>query len=338
MDPISLALMGGSVASSLMGMFGDDDESKQYSQRALEELIKIKIPDPEQQKIALAQYYSTGQLSPEVENEIKADPSAFEQVVQNQKYSQAQNQALSQLQSLGEEGGLSLSDKADLQGQMIANANKDRANRSAITDEMARRGQLGSGMELQAQLSGAQSAGDRDAQARLQTLGGARDRALQAIQGSGELAGKLQNQDYQMQSDKASARDRINQFNTQNAQGVQQRNVAARNAAMAQNLENSQNIANSNIDLRNKQEQYNKGLAQQNFENQMQLSGAKANAYMGQATQAANQSNKKNQQWGAVGSGLGQMGTAYQAQGNWEKLMEIRKQEAENEAKKKAGV
>lgn len=315
-------MMGGSLVSSLIGMFGDhgEGEAQEYANKAIEELIKVKIPDPEQQKIALSRYYSTGQLDPKLESAIKADPSAFEQVVSNQKYTAAQDRALNQLQSLGEEGGLSLSDKANLQSQMIANANKDKANRDAITDDMARRGQLGSGMELQAQLAGAQSAGDRDAQARLQALGGAQDRAMQAIMGAGDLAGNLQSQDYQRKSDVAQARDRINMFNTQNAQSVQQRNVGSQNMAQQYNLDRSQDIANRNVDIGNQEQQYNKSLDQQRYQNEMQRSGAMSDVYSGAANQARQAAGQKRQQWGAVGSALGQMGAGIQKQANYDKL------------------
>ncbi len=325
MDPISLILGGGSLISSLVGMFGGDHGAKEYADKAIEELIKVNVPDPAQQKLALERYHSAGELDPKLEQAIKADPSAFEQVVKNQKYAQAQDRALGQLQSLGEEGGISLSDKADLQEQMIANANKDKANRDAIADDMARRGQLGSGMALQAQLGGAQAAGDRDAQMRLRALGGAQDRALQAIQGAGDLAGKMQGQDFDRQSAVASARDRINQFNTQNAQNVQQRNVAARNNAQQFNLENAQKLSNANADIGNKEQQYNSELQQKNFENEMQRSGAIANAYTGAANQAAQKAGQSRQAWGAIGSGLGQMATSNQQQKNWDSWLEAAK-------------
>jgi len=320
-DPISLGLEGAGAIASLFGMFGGDAESKKYVDKAIQEFIKIHVPDPEMQKLALERYMSAGQLSPELEHQIKADPTAFQDVVKNVKYQQAQDRALGQLQSLGEEGGLSLSDKADLQDQMIQNANKDKANRDAITDDLARRGQLGSGMALQAQIAGAQQAGDRDASMRLRTLGDARDRALRAIEGAGDLAGNMQNADYQRQSDLAQARDRINQFNTQNAQAVQQRNVASQNDAQAKNLANRQNIMNSNTDLANKEQQYNKELLQKQFENEMSLAGAKARVY----GNAANQAQQGKQKYGAIGSSLGQIGTSIQNQSNWDDWMNAMK-------------
>jgi hypothetical protein len=312
----------GGLVGFLGGLFGGgDDSGKEYVDKAIQELIKVHVPDPEQQKIALQRYQSTGQIEPSLEQAITANPTALEGVVKNTQYAQAQNKALSQLQDIGESGGMRLSDKADLQEQLIQNANKDRANRDAITDEAARRGQLGSGMALQAQLQGAQAAGDRDAQARLHTLGGAQDRALQAIMGAGDLAGKLDSEDYKRQSDLAEARDRINQFNVTNAQGVRQRNVAAQNAAAAENLEGRQKIANSNTDLFNKEETYNKGLGQQNFDNQMQKAGAMASAYTGGANQADKSQARSDQMWGGAISGAGQLASGVREQNRWDDFM-----------------
>lgn len=315
--------VGGGIIGGLAGLFsGGDDDSQKYIDQAIAELIKVHVPDPEQQKIQLERYYSTGSLSPELEQAISSDPSAYEQIVLNTRYQQASDRALQQMQTLGEEGGLSLSDKAQLQEQLLTSANKDRANRDAITDEYARRGQLGSGMALQAQLQGAQASGDRDAMARLSALGGAQDRALQAIMGAGELGGKLGEQDYRRQADLAQARDRINMFNTQNAQNVRQRNVAAKNAAQEWNLQNNQSIANKNVDLGNQEEVHNKGLEQQRFQNDLSLAQAKANTYTGAANNAGQAAQRSDQQFGGFLSAAGQLGSGIAADNRWKEFME----------------
>lgn len=321
MDPITIGMAGAGILSSLYGMYQNgqaNDKAAKDMEKALQQYIAIHIPDPAQQRLELERFQLTGQLSPKLEHTIKADPSAFEEIVKNQKYSQAQDQALDQLQSLGEEGGLSLSDKADIQEQMMVNANKDKANRDAITDEMSRRGQGGSGMELQAQLAGAQATGDRDATARLRTLGSARDRALSSIMGAGELAGKLEGQDYQQKSDQASARDRINMFNTENARSVQQRNVGTENDAEASNLAMRQRVSDSNTELANREQQYNKELLQKQYDNQMQKASGMAGVYAGSAAGARQAGAQTAQQYGAIGSAVGQVGSTIQNQNNWD--------------------
>lgn len=317
MDPITLGLLGGGVLSNLMGIFGGGSDAGQYTQKAIEELIKVKIPDPAMQKLALERFQSAGQLTPELEDAIKQDPSAFESIVKNQKYAQAQDRALSQLQEEGENGGLRLQDKAAIQEQEIQNAVKDRGNRQAITDDMARRGTGGSGMELQAQLQGAQAAGDRDSQSRLKIMADAQDRGLQAIMGAGDLAGKLGDQDYKHQSDLATARDRINEFNTQNAQGVEQRNTGTQNQAQAANLEARQKLMNDNTSMANDEQKYNKSLEQQRFENEMKKAQAVSGAYSGAAGQANQDAAQKRANFGAVGNTLTGVGSTYQASSNY---------------------
>jgi hypothetical protein len=329
MDPMTMALMGGSVISSLAGLFGGGDDAKKYTDQAVQELIKQQVPDPAQQRIELQHYMSAGTLSPQLEHVIQQNPSALEGVVKNQKYAQAQDKALSQLQDIGESGGLTLSDKANLQDQMIQNAVKDRGNREAITDDMARRGALGSGMALQAQLANSQAAGDRDAQMRLKALGGAQDRALAAIQGAGDMAGKLSAADLDQQNTVAAAKDAISRFNTANAQGVQQRNVGALNDAQQFNLTNAQKLSNANTDLSNDEQKYNKGLIQQNFDNNMKKAQGVANAYTGAAQQANNDRQRQSQAFGAVGSGLGQLGSTVQSQNNWDQWLDtVKKKKA----------
>ena len=143
--------------------------------------------------------------------------------------------------------------------------------------------------------------------------------------GAGDLAGKLQSQDYDRQSELAQARDRINMFNTQNAQGVQSRNVAAQNRAGEMNWQYNQDIANRNVDMANKEQQFNKGLQQQKFENEMQKANAKAGVYGSAAGGARQDGAQRRQAFGALGAGIGQMGSTIQADNNWNEWLETAK-------------
>jgi hypothetical protein len=62
---------------------------------------------------------------------------------------------------------------------------------------------------------------------------------------------------------------------------MQSRNVASQNAASATNLGEKQRIADANVGTRNAQQQYNKGLLQSNFDNQMKLASSKAATRIG---------------------------------------------------------
>jgi hypothetical protein len=186
---------------------------------------------------------------------------------------------------------------------MMQGAVKDRGARQAISDSMAQRGLGGSGMELQAQLQGQQAAGDRDAMSGLNIAAQAQDRALQAIQGSGQLASQYRNQDFQEQAARAKAQDAINEFNARNLQGVQHANVGYQNRAQEMNLENAQNIANKNVDLANKEQQYNKELLQKQFDNQLAVANGMSGQYARQGQAAVRQGQQTANTIGSLGQG-----------------------------------
>ena len=73
-------------------------------------------------------------------------------------------------------------------------------------------------------------------------------------------------------------------------------------------LQNAQNIANNNVATRNAQQQFNRGLEQQQFQNQIQRAGGVASGYNNMANlnlgNANATANMFAQMGGAVGSGL----------------------------------
>ena len=170
---------------------------------------------------------------------------------------------------------------------------------------MQQRGQGGSGAELMARLQSNQSGADRLQQAELEQAKAMQQARMAALTQQANMSGQLRSQDYGEQSNLAKAKDLINQFNAQNAQGVQQRNVGTKNNAQLTNLQNQQNIANMNTELKNKQQINNKGLLQQQFGNQMQLASAKAGQYGNQAQVADQQAAQTAGMWAGIGQGVG---------------------------------
>ena len=67
-------------------------------------------------------------------------------------------------------------------------------------------------------------------------------------------------------------------------------------------------------EFQNKQDLYNKGLIQQQFNNQTDIAKAKAAARAGQAQNAASAANSAAQNaastWGGIGSGISQLGSS----------------------------
>jgi hypothetical protein len=318
MDPFTIM-----AAASAIGGIGNflanqsaNDRANMLQNQALQQWIATQIPDPQEQKLALQKFVQQGQLDPKLENAIKADPSAFAKIGANSVDKTAQNRALSELENIGYEGGLRLQDKAALQDAQQKGIVQDRANRQAISADMARKGLAGSGYDVAAQLEGQQGGADRDARNSLSIAAQAQDRALKAIMGAGDLATQYQAQDYGQQNAAASAADKINMFNTQNLQGVQERNVAAQNATNAANLAQKQKTADQNTNNANYQQEFNSKLLQQQYDNQVK----KAQGMSGQYQNLANTAEQAGKNAGNFASNLGGAvsgAATNQANSNW---------------------
>lgn len=312
-DPFSIAGIG---ANLLGGIFGNSAASKerraaeQARARALAEYAGIQLPTVADQQLALQQYQLTGELTPEMEQAINLGPSAYEDIQTDPRLAQAQMQALSTLQELGT-SGLTSADKADLEQIRRQTANEETARRQQILQNMAARGVGGSGVELAAQLSSSQAAANRASQEAGDLAKLAMQRKLEALTQSGNLGGQIRQQQFGEQEAIARARDVQNQFNTQNAIARQQRNIGAQNQAQQTNLAARQNISEKNTGLSNEQQQYNKNLLQQQFQNQMQLAGAKSGALLGQAQAYQQAAADTANRYAGIGSALGQGLSAY---------------------------
>ncbi len=298
------AAIAGGVASYMANQSANDRQQA-LQNGELQNLINVTIPDPAQQKIALQQFVLQGTMTPQLEQAFKQSPSALQNVRTDARQKAAQIQSLNQLQDIGSQGGLRLQDKSALQDAMLKGQVQNRGNVQAIEQNAASRGQGGGGgFALQAQLQAQQGQSDQNARSGLSAASDAQNRALQAIMQSGQLAGQMRGQDFGEQAAKAQAADAINRFNTQNAQSVSNSNVAASNAAQAQNLAAKQNIASQNTNQANYQQEYNKSLAQQQFNNQLGLANAKNGVYQ----QLGQNALQQGQQQGNLYSNLGQAG------------------------------
>lgn len=308
-----IAMIGANVAGGLIGnaaSAGDRAAAVASNKAALQEWLDINVPDPAAQKVVLQKFVQTGEIDPQLETAIKRDPSSFENIRVDPKLKQTRLRALDSLSDIGE-GGLTLQDKADLERATNEINVMDRGKRDSIVDSFARRGQSGSGLALAAQIQGAQGAVNRQSQNQLDTLASARKRALDAIVAGGNLAGDISDDDYKQQSDLASARDTIADFNTRNMQSIQQRNADRRNAANEYNLNLKQKISDANTKLSNDEQIYNKELLQKEFENKAKKAQGVAGQYGKMAEQSTADANRTAGQWAGIGSAVGKGALAY---------------------------
>lgn len=300
-------LVGGAAAGAAGGLLSyfanmsAADRARELQDTALQQFIGLRIPDPNAQKLALQRFVQTGELTPEFEQAIKQSPSEFQKIVASSANKASQNRALAQLEDIGNEGGLRLQDKAALQDAELHAQVQDRGARNAIQDDMARKGLGGSGFDLQAQLQGQQAAGDRASRGALDVAAKAQDRALQSIEDSGDLATKYRTQDFSEQAQRAQAQDAINKFNAANLQDVQHANTGLANRAQEMNLSERQRVADKNVDTSNAEQKYNKGLLQNQFDNQLNIAKSKSGIYQDEAQGEIN----KGQTTGNLFSNLG---------------------------------
>lgn len=291
------------------------DSANRAREQALAQWMGLEAPDVASQQLALQQYGNAGDFQTQNEQALQQGPSAMEGIQTDPRLAQAQMTALGQLSQTGQMG------MSPAEAAALAQSNRDaqamaQAKSNQILDNMARRGMGGSGAELAAQLQNAQSAADRASQQGNQIAQNAQQNALQAMVQSGQLGGQMRGQEFGEKSDTAKAKDYINRFNTENSQQVQHTNVQNANQAALRNLLNQQNLMNQNTQLSNAQQQYNKQLQQQQFNNQMALAGGRSGQYQGIAnavqTNAAGQAGRTADMWAGVGQGIDQgVGAAY---------------------------
>lgn len=306
-DPLTGALIGGGISAvgSILGgstAAKEQKKARQALERAMAEFNKIELPSMENMQFTPEQLQYIGDYNPELEEAIRLQSSQMEGVSTDPRLQAAQMAALSQLQEIGEQGGMTDSDMAALNLVRRQAAAQDEAKQQQILQNMQQRGIGGSGAELIARLKSSQSAADRMSEQDLNVLQGAQQRALQAMMQSGQLGGQMRSQEFGEKSDIARAQDIVNQFNTQQDIGRQTRNVGSSNQAALRNLSTQQDIAARNTGISNEAALRNKNLAQQEFENQYKIAAGKA----GQASGMANQYNQQAATQAALYGGVGQ--------------------------------
>lgn len=308
--PMGGLLAGGalSLASGGMGMAAkssaNHDAMKNYD-TAVSSYLSVLVPDPAEQALLLKQYQVTGKMDPRLEQAFKQAKTHMDEIQSNPELDEHQMSALDSLQNIAENGGHTLEQDAYLNKvQQEVNA-RNAGRQGAIKQQFAMRGmgQPG-GLELAAQEMNNQSMTEKENQASLEAAAQAQHNALAAIQSEGDLAGKKKAQDFSQAASVAKAKDAIEQFNTEMAQGVESRNTAAINKARQLNWENEQRVADKNVDLDNREQQYNKELRQKQFENEMARARGIAGASGDQGAFNERKGASDANAWSNIGQGL----------------------------------
>lgn len=305
------ATVGGALIGSQQAQ-QQRDAANAARNAALEQYANLQLPSIEAQQLNLQDYQNAGTMTPEMEQLMQMGPTAMEGISLDPQTRAMQMQALEQMSGMAS-GQVQPGDIAGFEIARRDAAAYDQAKQGQILQEMQQRGQGGSGAELLARLKSTQSSADRLNQADLEQAKQMQQARIAALQSQSNMASGIRNQDYGQESDLARARDAINQFNVQNSQNVAGRNTSSANSAQQMNLQNRQNTANMNTETQNKQQIANKGLLQQQYNNQLNLANAKAGQYGNQANSQDTQAGQTAGMWAGIGQGVG---TAFSAYGN----------------------
>lgn len=289
-DPyIAAGMVGAGALSSIIGGNQARKAAEKYAamemqarNEALRYYESIGIPSIEAQQLILQNPEVVYQFAPELEQYHALQKSAYEDINIDPRLKEAQMQALSGLEERAA-AGLTPEDEALINELRRKTTGEMRAQDATILQNLERRGFGGSGMELASRQGAAQAATQRAAEEadRLASLN--YQAKMAALMGAGELGGKIGQQEFAQEAQKASAEDLINRFNAEQRGQVQQRNIERANQAAQYAAQLKQEQANQRAALSNQQQQYNKQLIQQQYQNQMQKANAQANIKTGQA-------------------------------------------------------
>lgn len=322
MDPMTMAMLAGTAANVAGGIIGGNaakkaadkaaKQQKEMYERNIAILEAVGIPSVEAQKIALENPEYVGDLVNEV-----MGPSAMEEISLDPQLRQNQMDVLAELQDLSQTG-MGIQDRVALDEALQAAAGQDQSRQRAIESQMAQQGLSDSGVNLAARLNSAQQANQMANQNARALAGQSQNARMAALNSLASQSGQLEQLDWGRGAQKASAAD-----------AIQQSNVALRNQANQFNLQNKQALENQRAANTNTQEIQNKGLLQQDYQNRLNQAKAKIgmNADFG-ATQAQNtltSGQGEANMWAGLGSGLGQLGTAYAGHERDKELAKIKK-------------
>jgi hypothetical protein len=257
-------------------------------------LDAIDLPDIEKMRLALEAPELVGQLVAE-----EVGPSALEDISTDPRLAGAQLEALRAMQERSETG-LTQTDKYDIEEALGMAAGQERAQRASIEQEMARRGMGDSGQSLMMKLQAQQASANQGRKASMDTARQAAQQKQAALQQMGQMAGQMEGSQFNRQAQVASAKDRIAAANAANRYQTSAQNLAARQA-----------IANQRAALANQQQMYNKGLQQQQFQNELAKTGAIGGATGQMAGMYQNQAQAQAQADASTISSLAGLGSAY---------------------------
>lgn len=226
-----------------------------------------------------------GNVDPNVLKNVEAviqQDSELSKFKEDARLRDAQLGALTRLQQVASEGGMTAIDRARL-NDINNNINQQQqARRQAMMTSAAQRGQMGSGLMYANMLGSEQSANEAASQQGFQVQAEAQKRALDAMLGAGKMGGDIRGQDFDIAAQRAGAQDRINQYNAELRNQMNRYNMDNRQ----QNYQNRMGLGDRRNQGRTQLAGYHQGKAD-NIRNQYQQAGQAIGGTIGAAGDVA---------------------------------------------------
>jgi len=297
----------GTIVGGLLGKNAaksDLKNQKRLMQQAINEYTKLGYPPDYSKALVLQEFERAGVLTPQLEQEVEIAASELGNVQEDQSIRDTQRQALEMLKQRGQVG-LSAEDRAAL-NQVRGEVQRDsEAKRQQILQQMQARGMGGSGAELMAQLQSAQGASDQAATGSDAVMAQAQERALRALSESGQMAGQVRGQDFDVNSTRARALDERNRMLAENSVSRQARNVGALNQAQQLNLSEQQRVNDANVSMKNREQERQAQAQADRYAQQLQFTAGKTGQLRDMADFRGDTAQRKYNEQVAMGKGIG---------------------------------
>ena len=274
--------LGGAIGNvAILAGAAGKGGAKSYK-AALDVWKKLQDPNFDMRSLSAPELQVVGQYFPQVYNAIV--PQQAQTISEDPATRAAQMGSLEHLQQY-QNTDLPLSEKIAAQNAQASVQDASRRAQQSVMSELAQRGRLGAGDEIQARQGANQQAANLAHGLGSDLTQQSIQARLQANQGAGQLAGQIRGQDLGAVAQNAEIMNRFNEMVANQRNSAAQYGAAARERSQAANIGNAQDVSNQNA-----LNSYN--VASQNLNRQNALRGDLFNSQLARTQGTANAYNQ----------------------------------------------
>jgi hypothetical protein len=304
MDPITIASGAQIIGGLLGGIFGGSGKADEKYNQAVMALESVGMPPNQARQVALEQFKSIGNLTPEMEQEIALAQSKVAGIQEDPRMKDAQMEALQTLQQYAKTG-LTPQDRARYNQIRTNLARENEAKRQQFIQNTQARGGYSGGTEAAMVMAAQQQASQQASEEADRMSAAAAMAALEGANRSGTLSGAIRGQDFDVNRIRAQAADENANVVFNAANSRQQRNVGAKNQAQEYNLRQAQDIANRNIEQSNAERYRQLNAERQYWQDKLSRGKTMAELYAGESKRLGEQAQNTADRFKGIGAGVG---------------------------------